>query len=68
MKKCETCPYKLGVIKCVRDPCIECRASGRKDHPFTYLTPKQDHCYKCGGKSIVNGKCLACGAKQIKLF
>lgn len=34
MLKCLTCPYKLGIIKCIKNPCIECRQSGQKTHPF----------------------------------
>ena len=33
-KKCIKFPYKLGVIKCVENPCIECRSSGRIYRPF----------------------------------
>lgn len=34
MLKCITFPYKLGSVKCVKDPCVECRLSGRLTHPF----------------------------------
>lgn len=34
MKKCLTCPYRLGLIQCKRDPCPRCKVSGRKTHPF----------------------------------
>ena len=34
MPKCKDCPYKLGVVKCVVSPCIDCIASGSKVHPF----------------------------------
>lgn len=33
-KKCADCPYRLGRVQCVKDPCPACRASGRKRHPF----------------------------------
>lgn len=32
--KCLKCPYYLGKIKCVIDPCRECILSKRKKHPF----------------------------------
>lgn len=32
--KCKKCPYKLGVIKCIENPCIKCQDSKRKKHPF----------------------------------
>ncbi|MBR6624248.1 MAG: hypothetical protein IKK91_10200 [Ruminococcus sp.] len=32
--KCRKCPYKLGVIKFIENPCPECRNSGRKTSPF----------------------------------
>ena len=32
--KCLNCPYRLGLVKCVRTPCIECMREGRKTHPF----------------------------------
>ena len=35
-KKCKTCPYALGKIKCIVCPCIDCIMSQRKSHPFTY--------------------------------
>lgn len=34
MKKCKKCPYRLGEIKCVTNPCPKCKASGSKTHPF----------------------------------
>jgi len=33
-KKCADCPYHLGRIQCVKDPCPACGASGVKKHPF----------------------------------
>lgn len=41
MKKCLDCPYYLGEIKCKSNPCPECRASGRKKHPFPEATIKR---------------------------
>ena len=32
--KCLKCPYYLGTIKCITDPCRECVESARKEHPF----------------------------------
>ena len=40
--KCIRCPYHLGYIKCVRDPCIECMQSGRKTHPFGNFKAKSN--------------------------
>ncbi len=37
-RKCRTCPYYLGQIRCVVSPCRACIASGRKTHPFEYFT------------------------------
>ena len=34
MLKCLKCPYKLGLIRCVQNPCLECKASKSKKHPF----------------------------------
>ena len=33
--KCLTCPYRLGEVKCIKDPCFECMDSKRKTHPFS---------------------------------
>jgi len=35
MKKCLTCPYKLGIIKCKISPCPQCIESNRKTNPFS---------------------------------
>lgn len=35
-RKCHTCPYALGKIKCIVSPCIECIISKRKRHPFSF--------------------------------
>ena len=32
--KCKKCPYKIGLIKCIENPCPECRKAGRKSPPF----------------------------------
>gem|GEM_PF-3748927 len=32
--KCLTCPYYLGHIKCLVNPCKECILNKRKKHPF----------------------------------
>lgn len=34
MKKCKICPYHLGTIKCVTDPCPQCKARKSKKTPF----------------------------------
>lgn len=40
--KCIRCPYHLGYIKCVRDPCAECMKSKRRTHPFQDLDFKKE--------------------------
>lgn len=35
-KKCFTCPYANGQIKCIQDPCLACMASKRRTHPFDF--------------------------------
>ena len=42
MLKCLKCPYKLGLIKCVQNPCPECKASKSKKHPFPEAEIKED--------------------------
>lgn len=34
MKKCKSCPYHLGMIKCITDPCIQCKLNKMKKNPF----------------------------------
>lgn len=34
MKKCRTCPYRLGIVKCTKNPCPACIGSKRKTNPF----------------------------------
>lgn len=41
-KKCKTCPYKLGTIKCVTDPCRDCLASKSKKNPFQFQDANQN--------------------------
>lgn len=66
MKKCLDCPYYLGTIKCIKDPCIECKLQKCKNHPFP--TPVEIHegqiCAKCGSNRFKDGKCINCGSKQ----
>lgn len=38
LKKCENCPYNLGVLKCKTNPCPECIESGSEKHPFSSYT------------------------------
>lgn len=63
--KCIKCPYRLGTIKCVINPCIECLEQKRKTHPFP--TPVEIHenviCKKCGSNTFKDGKCAICGSK-----
>lgn len=33
--KCLKCPYYLGKIKCLKDPCQECMKRKNKKHPFS---------------------------------
>ena len=61
--KCKTCPYHLGIIKCVKSPCIECELHNRKTHPFQNKD-KIIICTKCGSKIIKDGKCAVCGTKE----
>ena len=35
MLKCLKCPYCLGTIKCVTNPCPQCKASKSKKPPFS---------------------------------
>ena len=42
MMKCLTCPYRLGLIKCVTDPCPQCRTSKSRKHPFPEPEIKYD--------------------------
>ena len=67
MKKCLDCPYYLGKIKCITDPCIECQS--RKTHPFPQpvLISERLLCKKCGSNRFVNDKCVVCGSKLKKL-
>jgi hypothetical protein len=41
-KKCKTCPYKLGYIKCIVFPCRKCIGDNRKDHPFPITIIKKE--------------------------
>ena len=34
-RKCRTCPYALGQVKCIISPCRECILNNRKTHPFS---------------------------------
>ncbi len=43
MLKCLKCPYKLGLIKCMTDPCPECKASKSKKPPFPEAEIKEDN-------------------------
>jgi hypothetical protein len=39
---CSKCPYKLGIIQTVRNPCLECKANGYKAYEwFTNQRNKQ---------------------------
>jgi len=40
MSKCKECPYKIGLIKCVKNPCPDCIASGEKTDPFKSMIKK----------------------------
>ena len=50
MNKCQNCPYHLGLIKCVLNPCIECSLQKRKTHPFKVQIEIHEGqiCAKCG--------------------
>lgn len=64
MIKCLKCPYKLGMVKCTRNPCPACRESGRKNHPFPEgrLVSEQKTCAACGSL-IIGGRCISCGKR-----
>lgn len=47
-KKCADCPYRLGRVQCVKDPCPACRASGRKRHPFAEPQIVHSDSMECG--------------------
>ena len=42
MLKCLKCPYRLGLIKCVTNPCPKCKESKRKKHPFPEAEIKEN--------------------------
>ncbi len=42
MFKCLKCPYKLGLVKCVIDPCPQCKESKCKEPPFPAVEIKED--------------------------
>lgn len=42
MLKCLKCPYKLGLIKCVSNPCPHFKESKSKIHPFPETEIKED--------------------------
>lgn len=42
LKKCFSCPYHIGTIKCVKSPCPDCLASKSKKHPFVEPEIKND--------------------------
>lgn len=35
--KCLKCPYYLGLIKCIVNPCIDCVLTGQKTSPFEFV-------------------------------
>lgn len=43
MKKCKECPYKLGTVKCVENPCLQCIESGSSTNPFGKYVEKYDN-------------------------
>lgn len=43
-RKCRTCPYALGQIRCIISLCRDCILSGRKTHPYTeYKYDQKNH-------------------------
>lgn len=42
MKKCKRCSYHLGKIKCVTNPCPQCKATKSKEPPFLEVEIKED--------------------------
>lgn len=64
--KCMTCPYKLGTIKCVVNPCIQCSQSGRESHPFrqdSVMIHEKYRCTYCGSNKVKGHVCANCGNK-----
>lgn len=43
MKKCKICPYYLGMIKCITNPCVQCRTDKLKRNPFTEFQSKKSN-------------------------
>ena len=39
--KCLKCPYYLGIVKCVKSPCVECLLTQKKEHPFVVFLSDQ---------------------------
>jgi len=46
MKKCLKCPYRLGYIKCITDPCNECKEKKLKKPPFPEVVVKESNIEK----------------------
>jgi len=69
MLKCSVCPYKLGIIKCVVNPCIECRMRNSSEHPFPdiKIIHENKQCPDCGSNHFIGNKCAVCG-KKIKIL
>ena len=38
---CEKCPYKLGLVRTMADPCPECRANGYKAYEMFTAAPER---------------------------
>ena len=34
LPKCRLCPYRLGTVRCIKDPCPRCRKSKSRENPF----------------------------------
>lgn len=49
MLKFLKCPFKLGLIKCIQNPCHECKASKSKKSPFP-----EAELYNTGGIEMIN--------------
>lgn len=42
MKKCKSCPFHLGKIKCITNPCPQCKETKSKKPPFPEAEIKEN--------------------------
>lgn len=41
LPKCRLCPYRLGTVRCIKDPCPQCRKSKSRENPFDAVRTKR---------------------------